>query len=146
MKRGRKSAAEVEMGSLVVDVSRQLPLPPPAELTDAQAAVWRDAAASMSGGNWLTRGAAPILVEYSRHVCRARLLERMISDFQPEWLKVDGGVERLDRLLAMAERETRAATACARALRLTPQSQIGPRTAGRRTDALPTGPRPWDAQ
>jgi hypothetical protein len=37
----------------------------------------------------------------------------------------------LDKLLAMAERETRAATACARALRLTPQSIMHPRTAGR---------------
>ena len=53
---------------------------------------------------------------------------------------VDGGLERLDRLLAIAERETRAITACARALRLTPQAQMHPRTAGRAVSNVPSGP------
>lgn len=142
MKRGRKSAAELT--TVVIDRLRRTPARAPAELTDAQAAVWRDAAASMPG-DWLSRGAFPILTEYCRHVCRARLLEAMVARFEAEWTAVDGGLERLDKLLAAADRETRAVTACARALRLTPQAQMHPRTAGRRADALPfDGPRPWD--
>ena len=141
MKRGRKSAAETT--TIVIDASRRSPARPPAELTDAQAAVWRDSAASMPG-DWLSRGAYPILIQYVRHVCCARLLEAQIARFEPEWLKAEGGLARLDKLLAAAERETRAMTACARALRLTPQSKMHPRTAGRQIADMPEGPRPWD--
>lgn len=119
------------------------PTPPPPELTDAQATVWRDVVGSLPS-DWLTRAAHPILVAYCRHVCRARLLEMQIARFEIEWTDIDGGLERLERLLAIAERETRALTACARALRLTPQAQMHPRTAGRAISNLPVGPRPWD--
>jgi hypothetical protein len=44
----------------------------------------------------------------------------------------------------VADRESRAVLACARALRLTPQSQMHARTAGRQIAAVPDGPRPWD--
>ncbi|QOZ52942.1 hypothetical protein XH90_17395 [Bradyrhizobium sp. CCBAU 53338] len=141
MKRGRKSAAEV--ASVVVAAGTSMPAQPPAELTDAQAMIWRDAVGSMPG-NWLTRAAHPILIAYCRHACRARLLEMQIAQFEVEWTRVDGGLERLDKLFAMAERETRAISACARALRLTPQALMHPRTAGRRINDLPAGPRPWD--
>src|SRR5262245_5793729 len=129
-KRGRKSAAELVMtDQLVVDVTRGMPSPAPTELTDAQATVWRDAVASMPS-RWLQRGAHPILVAYCRHTCRARWLDQQVQRFRTEWLKVEGGLERLDRLLRMAERETKAAIACARALRLTPQSVLHRKTAG----------------
>src|SRR5262245_38408584 len=106
MKPGRKSQAELAMpGPLLVDVSRRMPAPPPAELTDAQAAVWRDVVASVPG-NFLLRGAHAVLIEYCRHVCRARLLEQTIAHFELDWIKHDGGLERLNLLLAMAERET----------------------------------------
>jgi hypothetical protein len=136
--RGRKSAAAV----LVVDVGKRMPLRVPAELTDAQAAVWRDVVGSMSG-DWLCRGSIPVLIEYARHVCRARLLESQIASFEVEWTTAPGGLERFDRMLAMADRETRAMTACARALRLTPQSQMHARTAARNTSSTPTE-KPWD--
>src|SRR5262249_34935861 len=86
-----------------------------------------------------------ILIEYTRHVCRARLLEQEIAHFQQEWLAAVGGLERFDRLLAAADRETKAAIACARALRLTPQSQMHPRVGGRRLAELPLGDwaAPW---
>lgn len=141
-KRGKPSAAELT--TIIVDASKRMPPKPPAELSDAQAQVWRDVVGSLPGG-WITRATAPILVAYCRHVCRARLLEAQIAAFEVEWTRVEGGLERLDKLLAMAERETRAATACARALRLTPQAQMHPRSAGRRADSLPAdAARPWD--
>jgi hypothetical protein len=139
MKRGRRSAND--LGTVIIDASRTTPPSPPAELTDAQAAVWRD---TVIAANWLSRAAHPILIAYCRHVCRARLLEMQIAKFEMRWTRAHGGLERLDRLLAMAERETRAATACARALRITPQAQMHPRTAGRAVENLPNGPMPWD--
>jgi len=140
-KRGRISSAE--LATVVIDTGRHMPSSPPPELTDAQATVWRDVVGSLPG-DWVTRAAHPILISYCRHVCRAQVLEKQISQFELEWTMADGGLERLDRLLAVAERETRAMTACARALRLTPQAQMHPRTAGRAVSNLPSGPRPWD--
>ena len=73
------------------------------------------------------------------------MLQDQINAFDPEWTKRPGGLERLAKLLAMAERETRAMTATARAMRLTPQARIQPVTAGRRVNNLPlTTQRPWD--
>lgn len=141
--RGRKPSAD--LATIVIDAGHRSPSPAPSELTDAQADVWRDVVGSLPG-NWLTRAAFPVLVSYCRHVCRARLLEMEIARFEVEWLKVDGGLPRLDRLLAAAERETRAITATARALRLTPQSQMHPRSAGRGIDALPKGRQPWEPE
>jgi hypothetical protein len=141
--RGRKSSAE--LSTVVIDAGPRIPSSPPPELTDAQATVWRDVVGSLPG-DWFTPAAHPILLAYCRHVCHARLLEMQIAQFEPEWTRVDGGLERLDRLLAVAERETRAMTACARALRLTPQSRMHPRTAGRAVSSLPSGPRPWDPE
>ena len=53
------------------------------ELTDAQAQVWRNVVSSMSA-DWLIRGAFPVLIEYTRHVCRARLLEAQIAHFETQ--------------------------------------------------------------
>jgi hypothetical protein len=141
--RGRKPAEN--SATLVVGAGYRSPSHPPSELSDAQAAVWRDVVGSLPG-SWLTRAAFPVLISHCRHVCRGRLLEAQISRFEVEWVAVEGGLERLDRMLAMAERETRAITATARALRLTPASQMHPRTAGRAIDAVPEGPRPWDPE
>jgi hypothetical protein len=79
--RGRKSS--VELSTVVVDAGRQMPSLPPDELTDAQAAVWRDVIGSLPGG-WLTLAAHPILVAFCRHVCRARLLEQQIARLERE--------------------------------------------------------------
>ena len=141
--RGRKSS--VELSTILVDAGRQMPSLPPAELTDAQADVWRDVIGSLPGG-WLTQAAHPILVAFCRHVCRARMLELQIARLEAEWKSLDCSLERLDRLLAVAERETRAITACARALRLTPQSRMHPRSAGRAVSNVPSGPRPWEPE
>ena len=51
----------MELSTAVIDAGRQMPALPPAELTDAQAVVWRDVIGSLPGG-WLTQAAHPILV------------------------------------------------------------------------------------
>jgi hypothetical protein len=69
----------------------------------------------------------------------------MIAAFRPEWAQSDEGLARLDKLLGMCERESRAVAARCRSLRLTPQSVTQPVTAGRRLTAhRPPGVRrPW---
>jgi hypothetical protein len=141
MKRGRPSASD---RSLVVHFGRPPPPEPPAELTEAQAAIWRSTVTSLPG-DWIERGGLSILVEFTRRVVRSQQLEQQIREFDPEWINNHaGGLERFDRLLAMADRETKAVISCARALRLTPQSQVHPRVAGRRLANTPIGPAPWD--
>ncbi len=141
-KRGRKTGGD--LSTVVIDIGRQgMPPPPPSELTDAQSDIWRDVVSSLPA-IWFKRAAYPILIAYCRHACRARLLELQIAQFEIEWAKVAGGIERLDKLLALSERETRAMLACARALRLTPHQQMHPRTAGRAIDGLPVHSAPWE--
>ena len=144
--RGRKSPQA--LADIVVDTRRKsapsAPSAPPTELTDAQAAVWRDVVSSLPD-TWFRRAAHPILIQYCRHACRARLLEMQIQRFEIEWTKVEGGLERLGQLLALAGRETSLMLACARALRLARHQIMHPRTAARAIGSMPPpGPRPWE--
>lgn len=132
--RGRKSAAALAVAPIPLSERRP---EPPASLSEAAAEVWRDTVGSQPA-NWLTKSQRPILTAYCRHAAQADDLAKHIKAFEPEWLKAEGGLERLNKLLAMAERETRAMTACARAMRITKQAQIEPRSAARqagRSDA-----------
>lgn len=138
--RGRKSADAMAAGALAVLETRRPA--PPRNLSEAEGAVWRDTVACMPAG-WFTRSQYPILIAYCRHTVRSETMAAHICAFRSEWLKDDGGLARLDKLMAMAERETRALTACARSMRLTHQAQILPRTAGTAARQY-TGPRPWD--
>lgn len=138
--RGRKSSNELATIPVLIETRRPSP---PAELTEAEGAIWRDVTGTMPFG-WFSKSQFPILVSYCRHACRASFLAAEINRFDGEWLKADGGVERLNRLLAMAERETRALTSCARTMRLTHQAQILPRGAGRLMVGGQQGCPPWE--
>jgi len=74
----------------------------------------------------------------------ARLLEAQIAHFEAEWTGIPGGVERLDKLLAMADRETKAVVSCARALRLTAHAQLDRRAADRRALTGEPLKMPWE--
>ena len=140
-KPGRKSAAS--LASVPVPLASRRP-PPPERLLEAEAIVWRDVVGAMPA-DWFTRESYPVLTAFCRHTARADMLAGLLADFTSEWIKVEGGLQRLDKLLAMAARETTTATACARALRLTQQARIQPRGAGRAMAKNPGGPRPWDS-
>lgn len=139
-KRGPRSSADLAVKPVLIETRRPAP---PADLGEAEAEVWRDTVGTMPLG-WFCRAQYPILAAYCRHAVRARQLAALIAEFQPEWVKEEGGLQRLDKLLAMAERETRAMTACARSMRLTHQAQIQPRGAGRAMASAPDSPRPWE--
>lgn len=138
--RGKKSATELATRPTLIESRRPSP---PADLNETEAAIWRDTIGTMPLG-WIVKAQYPILAAYCRHTARAMALAVQIEGFDLDWVTVEGGLQRLDKLLAMAERETRALTACARAMRLTHQSMILPRGAGRQMAGAPRGPLPWD--
>ena len=90
-------------------------------------------------------GGFPILTEYCRLSAGRDCWNPQIAAFEVEWAGISGDIERLDKLLAMADREAKAAVNCARALRLTPHTQLHQRAAARRgrgrasVDALGAG-------
>ena len=92
---------------------------------------------------WFSRAPYPILIAYCRHVVRAEILACHASAMQRGWPEEKEGLQKLDKLLGMAERETRAMTACARSMRLTHQSQILPRGAGRAVEDQ-VSVKPWE--
>jgi hypothetical protein len=81
---------------------------------------------------------------FCRHVVSADRLTSLVEAFNDDWVRETGGLQRLDKLLAMRERESRAVVMCARSMRLTQQAQMHPRSAGRALANSPGGPRPWD--
>lgn len=137
--RGGQSSAAMAVAPVPIPARRPAP---PKGLPDAAAEVWRDIVTTCPA-DWFNRSHYPMLAAYCRHSVRADELAELIADFEGEWLKVDGGLARLDKLLAMAARETTAMLACARAMRITHQAQIQPRSAARRM-AGGGRPRPWD--
>jgi hypothetical protein len=140
MKRGRQSGAE--LGVIVGLPSRKVP-PPPPELTPSQGETWSTVMRSVPP-NYIGKAAHAVVVELARHVDRGRTLQDLIANFRAEWVAEPGGLERLDKLLAAAEREGRAVLACCRSLRLTPSS-VHPTTSARRLAEPGAGRRtPWD--
>ena len=77
----------------------------------------------------------------ARRLCRSTDFNgRGIHD---DWVRKEGGLQRLDRLLAMRERESRAVVMWT-GRSVTQQAQMHPRSAGRAIANAPIGPRPWD--
>lgn len=138
-KRGKKSAASLAVVPVVPGKRPE----PPAELTEAQAEVWR-AVVQTKPADWFTDDSHPLLVAYCKHVVTARQLGAAIDAFNTALLTDDEHVKRYDKLLAMRERETRAITALARSMRLTQQARYDAKRAN--TAASQTQARkPWEA-
>ena len=121
--RGRRSGASL---AIVTPLDTRRPAPP-ADLTEAQAAMWRDTVSSVPH-DWFGRECFPILAGYCRHVVRARRLD---EEIEKRTASVDDPT-LIEKLYAMAEREARTVLVHARALRITTQAKFDSRTAGRK--------------
>jgi hypothetical protein len=140
MKRGRKSASEL---SVVTGIQSARPAAPD-DLTQEQAEVWRSVVTRLPA-NWFPRETFDVLAAYCRHVATHRFLTAEIDRTEPDWLKAEGGIERLGKLTAMRDRETKAMIAAARSLRITKSSQTRAEGAARGAASNPQGhPKPWD--
>jgi phage terminase small subunit len=138
--RGRRSAAE--QATVIIGEFGKRP-DPPDYLTERQAEIWRETAASEPIDFFNTAALRGLLADYCRHRQAVEEISAIIDSFKPEWLKNGEGVKRYQALLGIRETETRASMSMARSLRLTNQSRYMPRGAAR-AGLNASGPKPWD--
>ena len=140
--RGRKSAASIAVRAApTLSDSR---LPAPLHMSDAEQAVWVDVVNDQPA-NAFSPTHGPLLEMYCRHVVLSRVLADEILNFDRSWLADDDGLKRYDRLLAMHERESRAASSAATRLRITRQA-IDQQTVARSIINAPKAKKPWEIE
>jgi hypothetical protein len=88
----------------------------------------------------------PLLEAYCRHVTYARTIAKVLDRVDPQCLLDDEGLSRHRKLYAMHERETNAASRLATRMRLTGQSLIDKRVAGRASDLFSSARKPWEVE
>lgn len=140
-KRGRQSAASITMGRGVA-LSTENRLQAPFSLSDAEIAVWNEVVNDQPASAF-TATHAPILEMYCRHVVNNRVLADELINFDRSWLADDEGLKRYDKLLAMSERESRAASSLATRLRITRQA-IDQQTVARSLNNQARTKKPWE--
>jgi hypothetical protein len=138
--RGRKSA---EAQSTVVSLVPGTPPEPPAELTSEQADDWRVFTAQMPS-HWFYGAGGALLVQLCRHVSYSRVVGEWLTEAARETPQEGEGLDRLNKLSQMHEREGRAVVALMRALRLTPRSRYDQSRAHTAHQNAPQK-KPWEA-
>lgn len=132
MKRGRKSVAELLIGSPVVGYPDA-----PYNLTDAEAEEWRAIVASMQPG-YFARSHYPLLTQLCRHVVISNRVAMLIEQCCK---KRTFDRAELASLLAMQNAETQALIRLCRQLRLSHQAIM--RLESRKTRPAPAIEVPW---
>lgn len=139
--RGRKSAASLAVAA-AAPIGTEKRLSPPLHITDAEAAIWLEVVNDQPA-NAFTPTHGPLLEQYCRHVVQARIIADELMNFDRAWLADDDGLKRYDRLLAMQEREGRAASSLATRLRITRQA-VDQQTIARSLVNAPKARKPWE--
>ena len=140
--RGRKSAALQVAKTLVASIGVSQRLAPPVHMSDAEVSVWMQVVNDQPAASF-TPTHSPMLEQYCRHIVQARIIADMIMSFDQSWANDDDGLRRYDKLLAMQEREGRAASSLATRLRITRQA-IDQQTIARAQINAPKGRKPWE--
>lgn len=140
--RGRKSAASIAVAGLAAPIGIASRLQAPRHMSDAEQAIWREVVNDQPAAAF-TATHAPLLELYCRHVVHARILADELSNFDRAWMADEDGLKRYDRLLAMNEREGRAASSLATRLRITRQA-IDQQTVARTLVNQSKGRKPWE--
>lgn len=142
VQRGRKSATGIAAVALNSTVTSTQRIAAPRHLSDAEQSVWNEVINDQPAGAF-TATHSPLLEMYCRHVVQSRMLADEVTNFDRAWLADKDGLERFDKLLKMAERETRAASSFATRLRITRQA-IDQQTVARSQINAPKGRKPWE--
>lgn len=136
-KRGRQSAAALEITSapgLLETVERP---DAPYDLTDEQATEWW-AVVNRLPADWFPRETHALLADYCRHVVKSRRIAQLVADAESR-PAID--VDTLDKLYKMADRESRAISSLATRMRISQQA-----TSTHRADKGTKGVRkPWES-
>ncbi len=144
-KRGRKSTAAKQTATLAVITGGAPALPPPpADLNKDEMDVWNRIVRTEPPEFFATDATLSLLADYCRHRQAAAVLSKTISEFKSEWLKMEEGAARYDRLLRMRDRETKAVMRCATKLRITNQSRYSKVAAGTAGRTQTRVARPWE--
>ena len=140
LKQGRKSHVESNMMQIgnMVQENRVKPF---AHMTDAEIAVWNEVVNDQPAGAF-TEVHKPLLEMYCRHVINNRVISDEILNFDRSWIAEDDGLKRYEKLLNMAEKESRAASSLATRLRITRQA-IDHNTVARQIVNAPKAKKPW---
>ena len=136
----RKSAASLAVARPAPGVAVRLQAP--LHISEAEASVWAQAVNDQPADAF-TEVHAPLLELYCRHVVQSRILADELAHFERAWLADDEGLKRYDRLLAMSEREGRAASSLATRLRITRQA-VHQLTTARQIANAPKATKPWE--
>ena len=124
----RKSTAAQSVAP-VIDASKARQRPPPVEgLRDDEKAIWKRITAAMPA-DWFRREHLDLLARYCQHQARADRYNKMASVFTAADIGERIELDDLDRISRMADRDSRAALALARSMRITHQSQLRAETA-----------------
>lgn len=136
-KRGRPSAAALEIAHAPGAIETLERPDAPYDLTDEQSNEWW-AVVSRLPADWFPRETHAMLADYCRHVVKSRRIAQLVADAeQANVIDVDG----LDKLYKMAERESRAISSLATRMRLSQQA-----TSTHRANKGTKGVRkPWEA-
>jgi hypothetical protein len=140
--RGRKSAASLEVATLVAS-EKSSRLMAPVHVSEAERGVWIEVVNDQPADAFSATH-APLLELYCRHIVQARVLADELTNFDRAWMADDEGLKRYDRLLGMAERESRAASSLATRLRITRQAVEHPATVGRGLRNQNKAKKPWE--
>ena len=141
--RGRKSAASMAVTAVVAPISSVKRLCAPMHISDAERSVWLEVVNDQPAEAF-TATHSPLLELYCRHIVQARILADELANFDRAWMADDDGLKRYDRLLTMAERESRAASSLATRLRITRQAVEHPTTVGRAIGSQSKKKKPWE--
>lgn len=133
--RGRKSQA-----ALTVVASNPTPqrLGPPAYLSPAQRALWRDVVESKPA-DWFGPDSAPLLVEFVRAVETCNLLAEPVARAMAE-----GDPNEIQKILRVRDVEAKRAADLATKLRLTQQSRYTPQAAATANKRAQGAAKPWE--
>lgn len=141
--RGRKSAASIAVAGLAAPIGTTSRLRAPRHMSDAEQAIWCEVVNDQPAAAF-TATHAPLLELYCRHVVHARILADELSNFDRAWMADEDGLKRYDKLLAMNDREGRAASSLATRLRITRQAVEHPNTVGVSIANKSKGRKPWE--
>lgn len=141
--RGRKSAASIGVAGLATSVNSVQRLAAPRHMSDAEQAIWCEVVNDQPASAF-TPTHGPLLELYCRHIVHARILADELTNFDRAWMADDDGLKRYDRLLAMSERESRAASSLATRLRITRQAVEHPNTVGVSLANQSKSRKPWE--
>jgi len=131
----------MEVATLVAPgVSQRLHAP--VHISDAERGVWVEVVNDQPADAFSPTH-APMLELYCRHVVQARVIADELANFDRAWMADDEGLKRYDRLLGMAERESRAASSLATRLRITRQA-IDQQTVARKLVGHNKNRKPWE--